>query len=82
MSLNMKKEIRAELRILRKAFNKVIADKVAHYKALTRLDQAAIRVCKKTRKSIRREFVNTQRVTDKSLSKISRRIAILNGRLA
>ena len=82
MSLNMKKEIRAELRILKKAFAKVIGDKVKYDKRLTRLDQEAIRQCNRTRKAIARQMAIAERRADKHLDKIGRRIAILEGRLA
>ena len=82
MSLNMKKEIRAELRILKKARNKIDSDWqnenrqiLAHSRNATRTHQRLIKDW------IARSNLSTK-VANKHFAKIDRRISILQGRLA
>lgn len=78
MPLNMKKEIRAEIRSLKAAANKVHRDRLAaersarkeiigHERAITALQRAGLRA---------------SRGCDKAQQKIARRVLILEGRLA
>ena len=79
---NMNKQWRKEIRELETAFGKVVTAKVKSEKGLTKLDREAIRHCKRVRKAIRRQFDINERKSDRALTKITRRIAILQGRLS
>lgn len=82
MSLNMKKEIRAELRTLKKVLAKVGRDQFNANRAWNNLERAAIKLCKQTRKQIHRECMAGNRRANREAAKINRRILILKGRLS
>ena len=82
MSLNMKKEIRAELRILTKARNKVDRDWLRRQKEIRRAFQIADKVHEQAIADITKVDKKSERIVTKELAKINRRILILEGRLS
>lgn len=75
MPLNMKKEIRAEIKTLRRAENKLGHDLVAACRAAEKRWQTEEKI-------YRRTLLKATKITDKMMKRIQRRIAILEGRLA
>jgi hypothetical protein len=71
MPLNMKKEIRAEIKILRAARHKVNLDWTAEIKRLSR-----------EQRLIQTSLNRANRAGGKAMDKIERRILILSGRLS
>ena len=71
MSLNMKKEIRAEIRTLRKARHQVCLDWTAEIRHLGREIRA-----------LQSALNRANRNSEKAVKKIDRRILILQGRLS
>ena len=78
----MKSEIRRELRILKKMQAKVSRDRSNARQSLINLEAAALKICKQTRAQIAREIGSVNRRAGRELTKIDRRVAILNGRLS
>lgn len=82
MSLNMKKEIRQEIGILKRAIKKIIDDKQRAYTDRLSLDRAALKEFKKKRAMIVRESVRVAKRCERQISKAAKRILILEGRLS
>ena len=82
MSLNMKKEIRAELRMLNKDKAKVQRDWSRRQKEIRRSFAMADKIHERAIKDINQADAAYEKGTAKELARISRRISILEGRLA
>ena len=78
MPLNMNQQYRAEVRTMKQARNKVLAD---YKRALRQLDRESQQHTAAIRR-IGREMVRTEKRADKSVLKINNRILVLQGRLA
>jgi peptidoglycan hydrolase CwlO-like protein len=82
MSLNMKKEIRKEIAELKRAILKNTDDKGRAYGDSISLGKAALKEFKKQKALIERERIRVTRGCDRQISKVAKRILVLQGRLS
>jgi len=82
MELNMKKEIRRELAVLKKNKAKVGKDQFAFNRSLNREKKQIDRDYAKAIRINSRKYAVGNRFANRTLEKINRRIAILEGRLS